>query len=76
MFVCKSETSCLFFFASHQEVNDVLQRVSGERQPVPLWRTASTEDLDAVKEKEVPFMYSFRLNLKVTDRERKLIFES
>lgn len=57
-------------------MNDVLQRVSGESQPVPLWRTASTEDLDAVKEKEVPFLYSFRLNLKVSDRERKLIVDS
>lgn len=49
-----------------QEVNDVLQRVSGESQPVPLWRTASTEDLDNIKEKEFPLFYSFRLNLKVT----------
>ena len=49
-----------------QEVNDVLQRVSGESQPVPLWRTASTEDLDSMKEKEFPLFYSFRLNLKVT----------
>ncbi|XP_068720760.1 bridge-like lipid transfer protein family member 1 [Montipora capricornis] len=47
-----------------KEVNDVLQRVSGESQPVPLWRTVSTEDLDTVKEKEVPLLYSLRLNLK------------
>ena len=46
-------------------MNDVLQRVSGESQPVPLWRTVSTEDLDTVKEKEVPLLYSLRLNLKV-----------
>ena len=46
-------------------MNDVLQRVSGESQPVPLWRTASTEDLENVKEKEIPLLYSFRLNLKV-----------
>ena len=46
-------------------MNDVLQRVSGESQPVPLWRTASTEDVDAAKEKEIPLLYSFRLNLKV-----------
>ena len=46
-------------------MNDVLQRVSGESQPVPLWRTASTEDLDNIKEKEFPLLYSFRLNLKV-----------
>ncbi|XP_022799728.1 uncharacterized protein KIAA1109-like isoform X2 [Stylophora pistillata] len=47
-----------------KEVNDVLQRVSGESQPVPLWRTASTEDVDTAKEKEIPLLYSFRLNLK------------
>ena len=46
-------------------MNDVLQRVSGESQPVPLWRTASTEDVDTAKEKEIPLLYSFRLNLKV-----------
>jgi len=47
-------------------VNDVLQHVSGESQPVPLWRTASTEDLDSIKDKEFPLFYSLRLNLKVT----------
>ena len=50
-------------------MNDVVQRVSGESQPVPLWRTASTEDLDTVKEQEVPLLYSFRLNLKVITLE-------
>ena len=54
-------------------MNDVLQRVSGESQPVPLWRTASTEDLDTVKEKEVPLLYSFCLNLKVTILEAVVI---
>ena len=48
-------------------MNDVLQRVSGESQPVPLWRTVSSEDMDGVKEKEVPLLYSFRLSLKASD---------
>ena len=59
-----------------QEVNDVLQRVSGESQPVPLWRTASTEDLDNMKEKEFPLLYSFRLNLKVTGSQVGFVLNS
>lgn len=57
-------------------MNDVLQRVSGESQPVPLWRTASTEDLDNIKEKESPLLYSFRLNLKVTGWQGGVVLNS
>lgn len=55
-------------------MNDVLQRVSGESQPVPLWRTASTEDVDTAKEKEIPLLYSFRLNLKVIAACTRLLY--
>ncbi|XP_048589365.1 transmembrane protein KIAA1109 homolog isoform X3 [Nematostella vectensis] len=47
-----------------KEVNEVLQRVSGESQPVPLWRSASVDSIDSTKEKEVPILYSFKLTLK------------
>lgn len=57
-------------------MNDVLQRVSGESQPVPLWRTASTEDLDNIKEKESPLLYSFRLSLKVTGWQGGVVLNS
>lgn len=57
-------------------MNDVLQRVSGESQPVPLWRTASTEDLDNIKEKESPLLYSFRLNLKVIGWQGGVVLNS
>ena len=48
-----------------QEVSDVVQRVSGESQPVPLWRTASAESLDPDKGKKMAILYSFELKLKV-----------
>ena len=48
-----------------QEVNDVLQRVSGESQPVPLWRTASSDHIDTEDNESVFPMFTFTLNLKV-----------
>ena len=47
-------------------MNDVLQRVSGESQPVPLWRTASTDNIDTDDEQSVFPIFTFTLNLKVS----------
>lgn len=55
------DTLCCF-----QEVNDVLQRVSGESQPVPLWRTASTDNVDTDDKENVFLIFTFTLNLKVS----------
>jgi hypothetical protein len=53
-------------FPCVQEVNDVLQRVSGESQPVPLWRTASTDNVDTDDKESVFLIFTFTLNLKVS----------
>ena len=57
-------------FHGLQEVNDVIQRVFGESQPVPLWRTTSAESFEASKGKEPPLLYSLQLNLQVRPQPR------
>ena len=59
----KAMITVMYFF---QEVNDVLQRVSGESQPVPLWRTASTDNIDTDDKDSVFLIFTFTLNLKVS----------
>ena len=52
----------LCVFVVFQEVNDVVQKVSGGEQPVPIW---NDEGLKVYRDVANPMLYSLQFSFKV-----------